>query len=321
MEQLRLIIRSILFLAFTAVIYVMLLASVPQRLTNGTFRNLKLPFAGYGHTWSRFQEARTHEAVDILFIGSSHAYRGFDTRIFETHGYSSFNLGSSMQTPIQSEALLRRHLDELKPRLVVMTVHPISLSSDGVESSLDLLANGPTDAAAWSMAWHIAHLQTWNALLCSWSRKMVRGEPDLKEAAEKGVDTYIKGGFVERDHATRNPGKAIGPITASKKEDSRDEPLPLQFHALERIENMLLEEQCSLILVETPLTEGYRMPADEHEDLAQLLRHSGAHIDMTATEGINDSLHFYDKSHLNQHGVELFNRAFLERLKAEGLLP
>ena len=60
-----------------------------------------------GHLHSRLLEINKHQNVDVLFLGSSHAYRGFDTRIFKESGIASFNLGSSSQAPVQSLLLLK----------------------------------------------------------------------------------------------------------------------------------------------------------------------------------------------------------------------
>jgi hypothetical protein len=37
--------------------------------------------------YSRLSEIKNYKDIDILFLGSSHTYRGFDTRIFLDSGY------------------------------------------------------------------------------------------------------------------------------------------------------------------------------------------------------------------------------------------
>src|SRR5690606_12876278 len=63
-----------------------------------------------GSSYIRFQEVKKYNNVDIVFIGSSHAYRGFDPRIFKKAGYSSFNMGSTAQTPVQTKYLLEQYI-------------------------------------------------------------------------------------------------------------------------------------------------------------------------------------------------------------------
>jgi hypothetical protein len=44
-------------------------------------KNLFYRIGSFGHMYSRINELKTIKDVDILIIGSSHAYQGFDTRI------------------------------------------------------------------------------------------------------------------------------------------------------------------------------------------------------------------------------------------------
>ena len=70
---------------------------------------------GIGFTLERIREAETAGPVDILFVGSSHAYRGFDPRIFAALGFTSFNLGTKAQSPLNTDFLLRRYWPRLQP--------------------------------------------------------------------------------------------------------------------------------------------------------------------------------------------------------------
>ena len=64
-------------------------------------------------------EAKEVKNVDILILGSSHSYLGIDTRTFNNIGYSAFNLGTTAQTPIQTELLLNRYLNSINPKIIV----------------------------------------------------------------------------------------------------------------------------------------------------------------------------------------------------------
>ena len=57
--------------------------------------------------YQRVREADTTANVNILVLGASHAYRGIDPRVFTEKGYRLFNLGSSSQTPLQTQILLK----------------------------------------------------------------------------------------------------------------------------------------------------------------------------------------------------------------------
>src|SRR5690606_36447324 len=99
-------------------------------------KNLATTSAG-GYTKTRLNEAEHMGNVDVLVLGSSHAYRGFDPRIFQKNNVKIFNLGTSAQSPIQTEYVVKRYIEKLNPKVVLFEVSYLSFSSDGLESTLD----------------------------------------------------------------------------------------------------------------------------------------------------------------------------------------
>ena len=76
----------------------------------------------------RFNEVRLYENLDILFIGSSHAYRTFDPRFFNSMGLRTFNLGSTAQTPLNTYYLLKIYAKSLNPiAFVIRHLFDVSL--------------------------------------------------------------------------------------------------------------------------------------------------------------------------------------------------
>jgi hypothetical protein len=114
--------------------------------------------------YTRISDLKKYKNVDILFLGSSRAYRVFDTRIYAKQGYYSFNLGSSSQTPIQTKLLMKRYLKQLNPKLIVYAVDPNAFS-DGVESAMDIIANDKNDRESLKMLAKINHLKVFNTLI------------------------------------------------------------------------------------------------------------------------------------------------------------
>src|SRR5580700_4956105 len=141
------------FLVLTAALFVAALAA-SSRLRFGAYTLLQtmtgneLTPGGRYQSLRRFREAEERGPVDIVFFGSSHAYRGFDPRIFAAAGYAAQNLGSTNQTPLNTLYLAERYLPALRPRLVVLEVYYQTLSSDGLEACRDLAVNTP---ASWPM--------------------------------------------------------------------------------------------------------------------------------------------------------------------------
>ncbi len=197
------------FIAFAMVFYIVALLTLPSFFK----MNLLYKQGSLGYMNSRTKDIRSYNNVDILFMGSSHAYRGFDNRIFDSAGFTSFNLGSSMQTPIQAQALLEKYVNKLHPKLVVYEVSTIAFINDGVESSLDLIANDPIAWPTVKMAVQVNNIKTYNTLLFGSVRQMFGDYKNFKDAAEYG-DTYITGGYVQRKmsyfkHTTFTPQRLV----------------------------------------------------------------------------------------------------------------
>jgi len=313
MEQLRLAFRFVLFCAFAAVVYVALVIAVPERLSKRSLRDLRVPVGRYGHSLTRLAEAGKWGPVDVLFMGSSLTYRGYDVRVFDAHGHRSFNLGSSAQTPLQTEMLAKRYLHHLAPGVVVLEVTPNSFTGDGVECSVDLLANGPIDGHAVRMALSVRHLYTLNCLIYSWGRRNLLGRELPAESVRRENDTYIPGGFVMRDMGTNRPGSFVpGPPLAER---------PAQLKAFERLLEHLRVEGIPFVLVNPTVTGPYYAGYPDLERFGERMRALGPYVDMNTVLKLDDSLHFYDSHHLNQDGVELYCVAVIEELRAMGMLP
>ena len=72
-----------------------------------TERNLKYSLGNNGHSFLRFKEAKEKRNIDILFLGSSHAYHGFDTRIFE----------KEKEAPAEDPEQYKQEISELKKEI------------------------------------------------------------------------------------------------------------------------------------------------------------------------------------------------------------
>ena len=193
----------VLFIGFAALFYTLCLAMWDQFLPPSLKGNLQYKMGGLGHLNSRIKDLKSYGNVDVVFVGSSLAYRGFDPRIFKTHGLASFNLGSSGQTFIQTEVLTNRYLGLLNPKLVVCETYPQNFSHDGVEPALDLIANDKNDIETIKMALRINHIKVYNTLLYGLFRDVFSMndafvEDIVKKDKEGRDDTYIRGGFVEK---------------------------------------------------------------------------------------------------------------------------
>lgn len=268
--------------------------------------NLNYRLGANGHLYSRIQEVTALEKpVDVLVLGSSHAYRGFDPRIFTEHGYHMFNLGSSAQTPLQTEVLVRRYFDKLLPKYVLFEVYPAMFSADGVESAVDLVANAPNDWSSVEMAWNVQNLKVYNTLIFGLFAEATGLYADYIEPVHKGVDTYVEGGFVEREIAYNSPAELSATV---------GEPLPKQLAAFRQTVRYLAAHDVQLVFVYTPVTSARYLIDGKCAALESVLAEPFPFYDFNTMLTLDDSLHFYDGDHLNQSGVRLFNEQLLNKL-------
>ena len=171
---------SITFLCFSILTYFILIFFWGSVMPIWLNSNLIYKQRG-GHLHSRLSELDKYQNVDVLFLGSSHVYRGFDTRIFKESGVHSFNLGSSSQAPAQSLMLLKKHIDNLQPKKIIFEVCPQSLSSDGIESALDIISNGKIDIQTIKMAIELNHIKVYNTLIYSGIRQLLNLDKDFNQ--------------------------------------------------------------------------------------------------------------------------------------------
>src|SRR5690606_29158798 len=133
---------------------------------------------------------------------SSHAYRGFDPRVFAEAGYSSFNLGTTAQSPINSYYLLREHLSHLQPTYLVMDVYWEVLQEQGAEANIDLLSNAPLNRNMVAMALATKDVSVFNTLVAAAIRgirkPLSQAEPTLEPEEE-----YISGGYVVTNYTNQ----------------------------------------------------------------------------------------------------------------------
>jgi len=275
-------------------------------------KNLNYNFGGYGHMYSRLNELKNLKDFDILLLGSSHAYRGFDPRIFAESNISLFNAGSSSQCPTHSELLLKRYLKNLNPKLIIIEVYPGVFATDGVEATLDIISNDKNDKLSLELVLSQNHLKVYNTFIFALFRDFTGLNEGHIEDPIRKKETYIKGGFVLREMAF---------FEYTQQEQRSWEFREEQFRAFERIIKLIKEQQIDLLLIQAPITKGFYSAFTNNKEFDELMQGYGTYYNFNNLMTLDDSLHFYDAHHLNQHGVELFNAKVLEVLDRDGHLP
>ncbi|HRO44576.1 hypothetical protein [Agriterribacter sp.] len=301
--------RLLLFVVFAIPVYLVSVLLWGWRFPQSFKPNIKYVKGGYGYTFSRLKEIKQlDKGVDILFLGSSHAYRGFDPRNFP--GMKTFNLGSNSQTPIQTDLLLQRYLDKVTPKMIIYEVFPNGFCIDGVESALDIISNDKNDIGSVIMAFKINDIPTYNTLIySSWCEALHLynsfSEPVRKQ---KFNDTYIRGGYVEKD-LQQFSDTCCEP---AKQWEFRRE----QIKAFEKTVTRIKTKKIELVLVYAPVTSSFYHSYINNQAFDSLMNtYNVSYYNFNELMHLNDSLDFYDKHHLNRDGVAAFNKELKHHLK------
>ncbi len=256
------------------------------------------------HSNVRFQEIKTVSDLDILFIGSSHSFRGFDTRRYFDKGYNVFNLGTRSQAPLQTEFLLKRYLKTTNPKLVVIEVFPYLLTIDGIEASLDVINNDYVSNDSYGLLLKEKNIKLLNSLLYNTANNFLFGEKFLKKVPLGKVYHYHKGGFISRDMSYYKYEKDLDKTMLEFKD--------IQLQSLNEIVNLLNRKNIDYIFVQAPIASARYGSIENNNEFDSIMTSKGKYINFNELVKLDDSLHFYDSHHLNQDGVDIFNDKFIE---------
>lgn len=299
------LIRLVLFLLVSIVGYVILVIAWGEIAPTDKLQdNLGYKINGYGHLNTRLKEVKEYKNIDILFLGSSRAYRHYDPRIFEKKGYTSFNLGSSSQTFIQTEVLLKRYLSDLNPKIIVLDIYPGMFSSDGVESSLDVLSNGIVDTPSLQMVLLQKNIKVFNTLILSWYKSLFFNKNNEIEKRIKGKDTYVNGGYVEKSLSrARIDSSDVMDFTIKN----------YQLDAFSNVISQIRKNNIKLIVVQSPRHKSKYYNKESRLD-SIMDSHNLKYFNYGKLSILNDKEHFYNPMHLNQEGVVLYNNYIIENI-------
>jgi hypothetical protein len=292
----------ILFIGLVILTYPVAIIIYGELVPDYFQKNIFYEKFAYGFSYTRYKEVKKVKDIDILFLGSSRAYRHYDPRHFEKAGYSSFNLGSSSQTFLQTEILVNRYLNSLNPRYVILDIYPGMFASDGIESSTDLISNDFNDWDTFKMALELKNMMIINTWIYSVYQEKVKNSLKDSEPAVKGENKYIQGGYVEREISANN--KNVNTLESWNFNEN-------QWQAFKGIVQSIKDSKKKLIIIHSPRNKGYKYQNQE-KLLKYLKTQEIDYYNYHRLKFINDSLHFYDSSHMNQNGTNLYNDFLIE---------
>ena len=304
-------INKVLFFTIFALIFSIIYIVVWGEIAPREFqKNLNYRLGSSGHLYSRIREIKNYGNVDILVLGSSHAYRSFDPRIFVSQNIKMFNLGSSAQSPIQTEILVKKYIDYLKPKIVIYEVYPHIFELDGVESSLDLITNDTIDINAIEMVFQINHLKVYTTFIYSLWRQIFSLDKNYKEPVKKDKDDYVKGGYVAREIGYNAVKKHYEKQKYSIQKD--------QEKAFKNTLELLKERGIIVVLVQAPFSKEWYNSFTNNKEMNAYLNSFGLkYYNFNKILNLDSRVHFFDSNHLNQKGVDIFDNKLIEILEKE----
>lgn len=256
------------------------------------------------------QDLQNERELDVLFVGSSHAYRSFDPRIWDDYGYQTFNMGTSSQTHIHTGLLLKEYVPKVNPSLVVYEVYPDMFANEGIESNTIFLAYNICYNQMAKVVLRSRNIKSINEYIYASFRKWKSPQEIFTVDVDTILDIYRSKGYVEMK---RNAFREI-------PEFRKGNILEHQIIAFKNNIKFLNDNNIQVALVEAPVTaiEQDRFPDKERYD--QLMSGYNNYIDFSKMNELNDSVHFYDYHHMNQKGVEIFNPIFIDWLQDSDII-
>lgn len=295
----KFIINIGLFSVFSILFYVIVMPLWSSFLPFYMSKNVRSCMGCYGHTFTRMQDAKKTTDVDVLIVGSSHAYRGIDPRVLKEYGITAFNLGSSAQTPINTKILLHQYLDQIKPKMVIYEAYAGTLGIDGVESSLDLLSNNQIDYNSIKMTNEVHNLLAYNTLIFSGFRQTFGLNKNFKEAIIQGDDTYISPtGYVEtkfRKNILKDESVNNWKLYETQKRDFIDNI------------NYIKSKDIDVYIIQAPITQKLYNSKLNHKEVDTFLGNLSDYKNYQGKLILNDTIDFYDSNHMNHNAVKIFS--------------
>ncbi len=261
-----------------------------------------------GATFQKYEEFDETASYDVLVLGSSHAYRGYDPRIFEANGYRTFNLGTSAQSLLNSYYLAKQYVHPNNCKLLIVDVFEIPVESDGMEATSDLVQNITSNRAALDMTMALKDIRAINMYLL---RMFSKNKPLLYTD-----DAYVGQGFSEN---TDSLATVVKPSV-----DTLLEANELQVCYMEKLFRYIKENGINAVVVNHPAPS--TINAQKHAQFNRLVerltrKYHLPYKDYTHNHSLNNHDHFFDHNHLNQAGVHIFNTRLIQELQQEKLLP
>lgn len=256
-----------------------------------------------GQAWHMLHEFKGADNYDLIVIGSSHAYRGYDPRIFDAAGYHMYNLGSSNQSIMNTYVLVDNLIPEGWKGKLILDIYEETFQNESIESTANLIANSPSSAMAKQIAFTHFDVRVLNMLS---ARMMTKAE-----------STYEDYGYITKGYCNRTDTVSSDFIFPKEKEFKASDKALKYFR---KLIHLLNKRGIEYVLVNCPSPKVNKQAHDAfiHEAITETFRKhkvKPAFYDFAVDNSLLSNRHFYDETHMNQAGVNLFNALLIEKLR------
>jgi hypothetical protein len=297
----RLIRNSLKVIALAAVLYavgIFLLANIQIGGLRIALATLSFVQRNGGHEERMFQDLNADDQqYDAIVLGSSHAYRGYDPRIFDSCGVHLFVAGSSAQNPIGGKIIYESQLKG-RTKVIIQDIYDVLFEIDCGESNLRLIQNLPSSREAWDLTKSYLDMRTFTGFLIRSASIHPPQEIELKE--------YVERGYCEKKGILYQ----LEPVADSIFNRNED-----VFVAFEAFIKELQADGVQLVLVSHPMPQSPGMATYHTQFLNEFMslveKYRLSYFDYTlTTEGYGRN-EFADNAHLNRDGVAKYNALLL----------
>ena len=304
--------KLLLFLGIALVLYLTLFGAlffvrtfnipVIFRTTQGNI------FRG-GYTYVTFRQFNPKEKYDIILLGSSHAYRGYDPAIFREHGYKMFNLGTNSQTNLVAYFIAKNYIKKENCNTVIIDIYDRVFMTSTLESISDIVQNINSNKTALEICLALKDIRTINML----TMRVFNNFHGVFNADTAGVDH----GFIPYNTQLRLNGK-------QKDLDFETSEGTVEYFA--KLIEYLHSEGINIIVAEHPVPLIYTIPKEQHAEMLNKINPILKKYDVPFYDHLYDSTmvdiqYYANENHLSISGIKKYNDILLNELLKDGRLP
>ena len=291
------ILALFIYTALFAILFYVRTTDIPVifRTTQGnTYRG--------GHTYVAFRQFDPKAKYDIIVLGSSHAYRGYDPAIFKKYNYNLFNLGTNSQINLVSYFIAREFIRKENCKNVIFDIYDPVFKRHSLESVSDYIQNSLSTRYVLRLMKEEKDIRTINMFTMRYFNDF------------NGVfnpDTAgIKQGYVPYFTQLKSDAKRL------ERDNIPDDKALIHF---EELIKYLQHEGINVIMAEHPLPTNFTIPKAKHEQFLEsinpiLKKYNIPFYDHLYDSTMTDIQYFSNTNHLSVAGVAKYNEALLKEL-------